>query len=99
MTNVPAPRQLAHTEWFDHALQKLGNLRDVENVLAREIYRLACYADLVAIAPRSKALRIYQTDLLLRDDGTIVRVLIFFVIREDGVVELQHAEAVEEGLS
>ncbi len=85
---MPAPRRLIHTEWFDQSLQRLGSLRNVETVLAKELYRLACYADLVAVIPRSTALRIYQTDPLLQDDGQIVRVLIYFVLREDDTVEL-----------
>ncbi len=93
---MPAPRRLVHAEWFDHSLQRLGDLRDVETILAKEFYRLACYADLVPLAPASTALRIYQTSRLLREDGVIVFVLIYFVLREDGTVELQHAEAIEE---
>ncbi len=93
---MPRPRILIHGEWFDYALQRLGNLRDVEDVLAKELYRLACYADLVAAVPGSKNLRIYQTEPLLRDDGQIVRVLIYFLLREDDAVELQHIEAVED---
>ena len=93
---MPAPKRLVHGEWFDHSLQRLGDLRDVEIVLAKEFYRLACYADLVPLAPGSTALRIYQTSRLLREDGAVVRVLIYFVLREDDTVELQHAEAIEE---
>lgn len=93
---MPRPRILIHGEWFDYALQRLGNLRDVEDVLAKELYRLACYADLVAAVPASKNLRIYQTERLLRDDGQVVRVLIYFVLREDDAVHLQHVEAVED---
>ena len=91
----PAPRRLIHAEWFDHSLQRFGNLRDVENVLAKEFYRLACYADLVPLLPGAGTLRVYQTARLLRDDGEIVRVLIYFVLREDDTVELQHADVVE----
>lgn len=93
---MPAPRRLVHSEWFDHSLQRLGDLRGVEATLAKEFYRLACYADLVPLLAGSTTLRIYQTSPLLREDGAIVRVLIYFVLREDGSVELQHVEAVEE---
>lgn len=93
---MPAPRRLIHTEWFDQSLQRLGSLSDVETVLAKELYRLACYADLVALIPSSTTLRIYQTDPLLQENGEVVRVLIYFVLREDNTVELQHAEAVAE---
>ena len=93
---MPRPRQLIHSEWFDHSLQQLGDLRDVETVLAKEFYRLACYADLIPLAPRSTTLRIYQTAPLLRENGDVVRVLIYFVLRENNTVELQHLEAVKE---
>ena len=95
---MPQPRQLVHSAWFDHSLQRLGNLRDVETVLAKEFYRIACYADLVSLAPGSHALRIYQTAPLLREDGQVVRIMIYFVLREDDTVDLQHIEAIEETL-
>lgn len=44
----------------------------------------------------SSSLRIYQTQRLLREDGQVVRVLIYFVLREDDAVELQHVEAIED---
>ncbi|MGI9087255.1 MAG: hypothetical protein ACR2HH_05875 [Chthoniobacterales bacterium] len=74
----------------------VGKSADVENVLAKEFYRLACYADLVALAPGSSKLRIYQTSRLLRDDGHLVRVLIYFVLRDNDAVELQHADVVKD---
>lgn len=94
---MPRPRSLIHSEWFDYALQRLGNLRDVETVLSKEFYRLACYADLVPLTPGSEELRVYQSAPLVRDDGQIVRVLIYFALREDDSVELQHVEQIEEG--
>ncbi len=36
------PRQLLHSEWFDHALARLGDLPDIEENLAEEFYRPAC---------------------------------------------------------
>ena len=90
------PKQLVHSEWFDAALQRLGNLQDVETVLAKELYRLACFAALVQFIPGSQKLRIYQTPPLLSDDGTLMHVLIYFVLRSDDTVELQHVESIEE---
>ena len=55
------PRQLVHTEWFDHAVQKLGNLPRVDNLLSDELYRLATYDDLVPFARGCRQLRVYQT--------------------------------------
>ena len=90
------PRQLVHSEWFDHALTQLGDLPHVEETLAEEMYRLSCYADLVQLVPGCRQLRVYQTKELLRGDGQVVQVLIYFALRERGrVVELQHIEAVE----
>lgn len=93
---MPVPRQLVHSEWFDAALQRLGNLQDVETVLAKEFYRIACFADLVQFVPGSQKLRIYQTPPLLSDDGTPMRILIYFVLRPDDTVELQHVDAIDE---
>jgi hypothetical protein len=55
------PRQLVHSEWFDHALAQLGDLPNVEEVLAEEFYRLACYGDLVRLVPGCRQLRVFQT--------------------------------------
>jgi hypothetical protein len=96
---VPAPRQLVHTEWFDHALQKLGDLPQAESLLSEELYRLAVYADLVPLAPGCRELRLYQTKEFLRRDGHLVRALIYFVLRSDQAVELQHIELIEEDMS
>jgi hypothetical protein len=96
---VPEPRQLLHTEWFDHALQKLGELPQSESLLSEELYRLAIYADLVPIAPGCRELRLYQTKEFLRRDGHLVRALIFFVLRSDQTVELQHIELIEEDMA
>ena len=78
----------ACTRIEDYIVQRLGELREVETVLAKEFYRLACYAERVAFAPGSTTLRVYQTAPLLRNDGTVVRVLIYFILREDDSVEL-----------
>lgn len=93
---MPTPRRLVHSEWFDHCLQKFGDLSDADTVLAKEFYRLACYADLVPLLPGSTKLRVYRTSPLLREDGAIIRVLIYFMLRSDETIELQHAEEVEQ---
>ena len=71
-------------------------MRDVDSVLAKEFYRLACYARMSSLSRRAVALRIYQSAPLLREDGELVRVLIYFVLRDSEAVELQHIEAIEE---
>lgn len=94
------PRQLVHSEWFDHALASLGDLPDIEETMAEEFYRLACYADLIRLVPGCRQLRIYQTKELLRGDGQVVRILVYFALRERGrVVELQHIEVVEQPMN
>jgi hypothetical protein len=91
------PRQRVHSEWFDQALTQLGDLPHAEEILADEMYRMSCYAELVPVVPGCRQLRVYQTRELLRSDGQVVRILIYFALRERGrVVELQHIEAVEE---
>ena len=89
------PRQLIHTEWFDYSLQRLGHLPRVEALLSEEFYRLAIYADLVPLAPACRDLRLYQTKEILRQDGQVVRILIYFVLRPDDSIELQHIEVIE----
>jgi hypothetical protein len=95
---VPQPRQLVHTEWFDHALLKLGALPRVEGLLAEEFYRLATYADLVPLASGCRALRLYQTKEFVRPNGQVVRLLVYFVLRTDEAVELQHIEVIEDNM-
>jgi hypothetical protein len=41
-------------------------------------------------------LRLYQTKEFLRQDGQVVRILIYFALRNDDTVELQHIEVIEE---
>ena len=41
-------------------------------------------------------LRLYQTKDFLRRDGQVVRILIYFALRSDDSVELQHVEVIEE---
>ena len=95
---MPPPRQLVHTEWFDHALQQLGGLPRIDSLLAEAFYRLATYANLVPLAPGCKELRLYQTKEFLHGDGQFVRLLIYFVLRRDDVVELQHIEVIAEDM-
>lgn len=89
------PRQLVHSEWFDYALQKLGALPRADALLAEEFYRLAVYADLVPVVPGCDVLRLYQTKEFLRADGQVVRILVYFALRSDDAVELQHIEVIE----
>ena len=96
---MPEPRHLVHGEWFDYALQKLGDLPHAESLLAEELYRIAVYADLVPLAPGCRELRLYQTKEFLRHDGHLVRALIYFVLRKDQSVELQHIELIEEDMT
>jgi hypothetical protein len=95
---VPPPRQLVHTEWFDHALQALGALPQIDALLADELYRLAKFADLVPRAAAGSELRLFQTKEFLLRDGQIVRVLIYFVLRANDAVELQHIELIAEDM-
>lgn len=95
---MEVPRQLVHTEWFDHALQSLGTLPHIEEILARDLYRIALYADLVPCLGEESPLRVFQTKEFLREDGQLIRLLIYFVLRPDNAVVLQHIEAVHEDM-
>ena len=53
----------------------------------------------MAIVPGQDALGIYRTDLFIREDGQLIRLLIYFVLRGDNAVELQNIEAIEEDMS
>jgi hypothetical protein len=68
-------------------------------MLGRELYRLALYADLVPVVAGHAPLRIYRTAAFVRDDGQLVRLWIYFALRADDAVELQHVEAIEENMS
>lgn len=92
------PRQLVHTEWFDHALQNFGALPHIEDLLARDLYRIAVYADLIPCLGEKSPLRVFQTKEFMKEDGQLIRLLIYFVLRPDDAVELQHIEAVEQDM-
>ena len=68
-------------------------------MLGRELYRLSLYADLVPDITGHAPLRIYRTVPFLRDDGQLVRLWIYFTLRSDDAVELQHIEAIDEPMS
>jgi hypothetical protein len=72
-------------------------LPKVDSILAEELYRLATYADLVPLAPGCTELRLYQTKEFLRQDGQVVRIVIYFALRSNDTVELQHVELIEGG--
>ena len=68
-------------------------------MLGRELYRLSIYADLVPEVRGHAPLRIYRTASFPRDDGQLVRLWIYFALRPDNAVELQHIEAIDESMS
>ena len=68
-------------------------------MLGRELFRLSLYADLVPTARGHEPLRIYRTAPFLRDDGQLIRLWIYFTLRPDDAVELQHIEAIDENMS
>ena len=96
---MAAPRTLVHSAWFDFACARLGGARAVDEMLGRELFRLSLYADLVPVVRDHEPLRIYRTTPFLRDDGQLVRLWIYFTLRPDGAVELQHIEALDENMS
>ncbi|MBI2812755.1 MAG: hypothetical protein HYX71_00530 [Opitutae bacterium] len=95
---MPTPRTLVHSAWFDYAVNRLGGAEAMDELLGRELYRLALYADLVPVAAGCDELRIYRTDPFLREDGHLIRVWIYFTLQKDGAVALQHIEAIEEDM-
>ena len=86
---------MVHSAWFDYALNRLGGTEAMDDLLGRELYRLALYADLVPVAEGCDDLRIYRTDPFLREDGQLIRVWLYFALHKDGAVALQHIEAIE----
>ncbi len=95
---MPKARPLVHSAWFDFALTRLGGAERMDDMLGKELYRLSLYADLVPVSAADTAMRIYRTAPFLRDDGQIVRLWIYFVLRNDDAVELHHIEAVDEDM-
>jgi hypothetical protein len=71
----------------------------MDTLLGRELYRISLYADLISIVPGHDPLRIYRTSNFAREDGQLIRLWIYFVLRPDEAVELLHIEAVEEDMS
>ena len=96
---MPRARTLVHSAWFDFALTRLGGAEEVDDVLGRELYRLSLFADLVPTIAEHSSLRIYRTAPFLRGDGHLIRLWIYFVLRSDDAVELQHIETIEENMA
>ena len=96
---MPKPRVLIHSAWFDLACARLGESAAIDEMLGRELYRVSLYADLVPMVDAHAPLRIFRTAPFLREDGQIVRLWIYFALRSDDVVELQHIGSIEEDMS
>ena len=88
-------RTLAHSAWFDLALSRLGGTERMDEILGRELLRIATYADLIPEVSDHAPLRIYRSLPLLNDEDRLIHLWVYFVLHPDETVELQHIEAVE----
>jgi len=77
-------------------LQNVARLAEIDEKLGKDLYRIACYADLVPAVAEGNPIRVYQTGEFLQDNGEIIQLLIYFVLHPDDTVELQHIEAVNK---
>jgi hypothetical protein len=96
---MPTPRTLVHSAWFDFACAQIGETATVDEMLGRELFRLSLYADLVPTVRGHEPLRIYRTTPFVRNSGQLVRLWIYFTLRPDNAVELQHIEAFDENMT
>lgn len=84
---------LRESELYAWQVSKLGAVEKMDDVLAGLLWAIARLADDFPIVPGTERLRVAESTRFLRDDGTPLRVRIWFVVASENDVELLSIEA------
>ncbi|WP_395743046.1 hypothetical protein [Prosthecobacter sp.] len=84
---------LRESELYAWQVSKLGEVEKMDDVLAGLLWAIARLADDFPIVPGTERLRVAESTRFLRDDGTPLRVRIWFVVASEHDVELLSIEA------
>lgn len=77
-------------------LSRLAPIREIDDVLVDLTWAIARLAGELPFAEGSQQIRYLSSKPLLQDDGTVVRILIRVLVRDQSTVELLTVEAIEE---
>ena len=84
---------LKESEFYAWQASRLGGTEQMDDVLAGLHWAIARLADDFPIVPETERLRVAESTRFLRDDGTPIRVRIWFVVASENEVELLAIEA------
>ena len=84
---------LRESEFYAWQLSKLGTSERMDDVLAGLLWAIARLADDFPLVPGTEKLRIAESTRFLHDDGTPLRVRIWFVVASENEVDLLAIEA------
>ena len=84
---------LRESEFYAWQVAKLGPTERMDDVLAGLLWAIARLADDFPLVPGTAKLRVAESTRFLHDDGTPLRVRIWFVVADENEVELLAVEA------
>lgn len=84
---------LRESDLYAWQVSKLGPTERMDDVLSGLIWAIARLADDFPIVPGTQRLRVAESTRFLREDGTPLRVRIWFVVVSESEVELLSVEA------
>jgi hypothetical protein len=87
---------LVETELYTWMLSRLAPIRGIDDILIDLTWAVALLADDLPFVEGSRQIRQILSKPLLQDDGTVVRLVIRFLIRDPDQVELLTVEAVQD---
>ena len=87
---------LVETELYSWMLSRLASIKDIDEILIDLTWAIARLAEDLPFVEGSDRIRFVPSKPLLRDDGTIVRLLIRFLIRDTETVDLLTVEEVPD---
>ena len=79
---------LLESPFFEWELSHLGEIRELDEILMNATRAIAQLADDLPLAPHSESIRYLSWEPVLQDDGTLIRLLIYFVISNSTTAEL-----------
>ncbi len=84
---------LRESEFYAWQTSQLGSSERMDDVLAGLLWAVARLADDFPLVPGTEKLRVAESTRFLRDDGTPLRVRIWFIVASENEVDLLAIEA------
>ncbi|MFZ2280353.1 MAG: hypothetical protein WAW39_21320 [Prosthecobacter sp.] len=84
---------LRESEFYAWQVARLGSSERMDDVLAGLLWAIARLADDFPLVPDTEKLRVAESTRFLHDDGTPLRLRIWFVVASENEVDLLAIEA------